>query len=210
MKYNPNYDFSNKGIDWESYEKEARLRTDAVWERSKLKDFFRCFYKVFYWDPKSEKYYIMGPMHMFGKGTDGWRVREHDGYTTTGRTSSFQVARGWEFPARTISLNSADTIRDKNALCYYRFRAYKRCEGNSTLSRIMEIGNKDGPEKVDLACYNEMLEMTDYCSSNMLNWLSDLWHHMELHNNPIRLGHGDEIRMVPDEFDNPDTSVLTY
>ena len=61
IKYTSNYDFSNKGIDWEDYEKDVRLRTDAVWERSRLKDYFRLFYKIFYWDPRSKEYYITMP-----------------------------------------------------------------------------------------------------------------------------------------------------
>ena len=210
MKYNPNYDFSNNGVDWEGYEKEARLRTDAIWERGKLKDYFRLFYKIFYWDPKTEKYYVTLPNHSFGNGTDGWRIREHDGYNPTGKTNSYQRARGWEYPARTISVSSADTIRDRNALCYYRFRAYKKCEGNSLLPKIMEQSNKYGPEKVNLSCYSEMMEMVEFCSGTQLNWLADLWHHMELHDDPIHLGKGAELQMVPDEFDNPDSSVYTY
>ena len=31
-----NYDFSNKGVRWSNYYKYFRLRTDAVWEKSKL------------------------------------------------------------------------------------------------------------------------------------------------------------------------------
>ena len=210
MKYNPSYDFSNKGVDWESYEKEARLRTDAVWERSKLKDYFRLFYKIFYWDPKTSKYYVSGPMHVFGNSTDSWRLREHIGYNPTGKSSSYQRMKGWEYPNRSISLNAADVIRDKNALCYYRVRAYKKCEGNSLLPKIMEMNNKYGPEKVNLSCYSEMVEMMEFCSASQLNWLSDLWHHMELHKSPIFPGHGEELKNVADEFDNPETSPLTY
>ena len=210
IKYDPKYDFSNKGIDWEEYEREARLRTDAIWERKKLKDYFRIFYKVFFWDPKTEKYYITMPLHTFGNGTDGWRIKEFECYNPTGKTNSFQKARGWEYPSRTIGLNHSDSIRDKNALCYYRFRAYKKCEGNTLYSKIMEMDNEYGYEKVNLSCYQEMMEMVDSCSATQLNWLADLWHHVELHPDPVHFGRNQELENVPDEFDNPDGSVLTY
>lgn len=210
MRYDPNYDFSNKGIDWEGYEKEVRLRTDAVWERGKLKDYFRLFYKIFYWDPDTEKYYISTPCHQFGASTDDWRVREHHGYNPTGRTSSFQKARGWEYPARSISVNAADTIRDRNVLCYGRFRNYKKCEGNTLLPKIYEINTESGPEQVNLACYSEMMEMLDFCSSKQLAWLADLWHHALLFKDPTALGNNAELSMVADEFDNPDVTKLTY
>ena len=34
------------GVDWKSYKKDYRLRTDAVWEKQQLKDWFRLFNKV--------------------------------------------------------------------------------------------------------------------------------------------------------------------
>lgn len=210
MRYNPNYDFSNKGVDWEGYENEVRLRTDAVWERAKLKDYFRLFYKVFYWDPDTENYFIAGPMHTFGASTDEWRVREHYGYNPTGRTTAYQRTKGWEYPSRSISVNAADTIRDKNVLCYARFRSYKKCEGNSLLFKIWEQDTEYGPEKVNLACYSEMMEMMEYCSAKQLNWLADLWHHMMLHKNFSAIGESNELDMVADEFDNPDMKQLTY
>ena len=33
FKVPEDYDFSNKGIDWKSYQKDFLLRTDAVWEK---------------------------------------------------------------------------------------------------------------------------------------------------------------------------------
>jgi hypothetical protein len=40
------YDFSNKGVNWKDYRKDFRLRTDAVWEKQQLKDWYRLFNKV--------------------------------------------------------------------------------------------------------------------------------------------------------------------
>lgn len=39
-----NYDFSTTGMDWSNFYKEFILRTDAVWEKSKLKDVFRLYH----------------------------------------------------------------------------------------------------------------------------------------------------------------------
>ena len=41
-----NYDFSTRGVDWRQYDKDFILRTDAVWEKSKLLDLFYSHYKV--------------------------------------------------------------------------------------------------------------------------------------------------------------------
>ena len=40
------YDFSVRNVDWKQYEDDFLLRTDAVWEKSKLLDVFYTQYKV--------------------------------------------------------------------------------------------------------------------------------------------------------------------
>ena len=40
LKMPKNYDFSVRNVDWRQYEKDFVLRTDAVWEKSKLLDVF--------------------------------------------------------------------------------------------------------------------------------------------------------------------------
>lgn len=46
LKMPKDYDFSVRNVDWKEYEKDFLLRTDAVWERSKLLDIFYTHYKV--------------------------------------------------------------------------------------------------------------------------------------------------------------------
>ena len=40
-----NYDFSVRNVDWNEYRNDYILRTDAVWEKSKLMDIFYTVYK---------------------------------------------------------------------------------------------------------------------------------------------------------------------
>jgi hypothetical protein len=46
LKMPKNYDFSVRNVDWREYRKDFILRTDAVWEKSKLFDIFYTNYKV--------------------------------------------------------------------------------------------------------------------------------------------------------------------
>lgn len=46
LKMPKNYDFSVRNVDWKQYERDFILRTDAVWEKSKLLDIFYTQYKV--------------------------------------------------------------------------------------------------------------------------------------------------------------------
>jgi hypothetical protein len=46
IKMPKSYDFSVRNVDWRQYEKDFILRTDAVWEKSKLLDVFYTQYKT--------------------------------------------------------------------------------------------------------------------------------------------------------------------
>lgn len=45
LKMPENYDFSTRKINWNNYKKEYLLRTDAVWEKEKLRSYFYSLYK---------------------------------------------------------------------------------------------------------------------------------------------------------------------
>ena len=40
LKMPENYDFSVRNVDWGSYKNDYLLRTDAVWEKTKMMDLF--------------------------------------------------------------------------------------------------------------------------------------------------------------------------
>ena len=45
IKMPKNYDWNVRNVDWSQYKDDYLLRTDAVWERSKLLDLFYTHYK---------------------------------------------------------------------------------------------------------------------------------------------------------------------
>ena len=59
LKMPKDYDFSVRNVDWRQYKDDYILRTDAVWERSKLLDMFYTLYKSkFVYDNFSNRYMI--------------------------------------------------------------------------------------------------------------------------------------------------------
>ena len=46
LKMPENYDFNTRGSDWKTYKPYYLLRTDAVWEKSKLYGYFHSMYKA--------------------------------------------------------------------------------------------------------------------------------------------------------------------
>ena len=59
LKMPKNYNFSVRNVKWDSYKNDFILRTDAIWERSKLKDIFYGNYKAgFMYDSYNQRYMI--------------------------------------------------------------------------------------------------------------------------------------------------------
>ena len=59
LKMPKDYDFSTRNVDWSEYKDDYILRTDAVWEKSKLLDLFYTHYKSqFIYDTVNNRYMI--------------------------------------------------------------------------------------------------------------------------------------------------------
>ena len=59
LKMPKDYDFSVRNVNWKDYKNDYLLRTDAVWERSKLLDLFHTHYKSkFLYSEQTNRYMI--------------------------------------------------------------------------------------------------------------------------------------------------------
>ena len=59
LKMPKGYDFSVRNVNWDDYKKDYILRTDAVWEKSKLLDMFQSHYKSqFSYDEVNNRYMV--------------------------------------------------------------------------------------------------------------------------------------------------------
>ena len=66
------YDFSTHGKDWSQYDKDYKLRTDAVWEKQQLKDWFRLTNKVFYFNKLKIRYQFIEPDDVYTLLFEPW------------------------------------------------------------------------------------------------------------------------------------------
>lgn len=55
------HDFSNKGVDYNKLKDEYILRTDAVWEKQQLRDYFRLYMKAFWFNTGIQGYLFVEP-----------------------------------------------------------------------------------------------------------------------------------------------------
>ena len=74
FKVPDNYDFSNTGIDWKGYGKDFMLRTDAVWEKQQLRDFFRLYMKCFWFNSTIKGYEIIEPEDIMSLYFEGCKL----------------------------------------------------------------------------------------------------------------------------------------
>ena len=95
------------------------------------------------------------PLHDNYNLPSNWKYKEFDGYNPTGKTMSYERSHGEHMNFSSVSPAKTGSLRDKNTLCYLRFRNFKQCEGNTMHGKIHETGEEDFDEK----CYGEMMEM---------------------------------------------------
>ena len=77
------------GKNWAEYYKDFILRTDSVWEKEKLRDYFRLYMKCFYFDKASRRYHVVEPEDLYTMVFEHWALEDVTqvlGYTPTGRT----------------------------------------------------------------------------------------------------------------------------
>ena len=58
LKMPKDYDFKTRSVNWKDYTYDFLLRTDAVWEKQKLKDHFYTMYKNFVYDIHTGTYLV--------------------------------------------------------------------------------------------------------------------------------------------------------
>ena len=81
------YDFSVRNVKWDEYKHDFILRTDAIWERSKMKDIFYGNYKTPFMYSALDNKYVMANIRMMPMPTnepehlEDWT--EFKGYTDT-------------------------------------------------------------------------------------------------------------------------------
>jgi len=125
------YSFDTRGKDWGQYEKHFLLRTDAVYEKKKLTDFFRTYFKCFFFDSRINDYVITEPDDIYQNTFESFNHNDEyipfPGFTATGRTSSFQVGKGPKDKVKVTAQTNMAKI-DYYELCALRFEKWYMCD----------------------------------------------------------------------------------
>ena len=125
LKMPKDYDFSVKNVNWRSYDKDYILRTDALWEKSKLYDiFYTDFKREIAYEPVNGEYLVPNIRQMPMPSTEmevfeDWRP--FMGYTDIdGCVWQFKVGPKLQKPNQ-LSRFVADKEGDTWYMCYLSF-----------------------------------------------------------------------------------------
>lgn len=177
LKMPKNYDFSVRNVDWRQYERDFLLRTDAVWERSKLLDVFYTTYKSqFIYDNLSNKYMIANIRQMplptnEPEHFEDWRP--FMGYTDTdGCVWQFKVGPTVSNPS-TFSGFLADKEGDSWYLCFLSFQKFMMCNERSPVK--LDEANLYNKGFWDYPCYDEVEKLLDICGGDLFEPLFEVY-----------------------------------
>ncbi|CAD8081137.1 unnamed protein product [Paramecium sonneborni] len=204
-KMPPNYDFSHRGINWKDYEKDFVLRTDAVWEKDQLKDWFRLYTKCFYFDTTANKYSLMEPDDVYTILFEGWALEDclfpFRGTTPTGRTNCFQVG----LPPKQkvyVPYPTYQSQQDYFTLCALRFQKWFDCDQAEHFK--MDKTEADYLKRAKVyPCYAMFYEAAYACTDDMFDFLMELAY-TRRSNRTFEYNHFQhEMRRPPTVYDSP-------
>ena len=177
LKMPKSYDFSVRNVDWGQYKSDYILRTDAVWEKSKLLDLFYTHYKSkFLYDSVNNKYMIANIRQMpmptnEPEHFEDWRP--FMGYTDIdGCVWQFKVGPQLQAPS-SISKFVADKEGDSWYLCFLSFQKFMMCNERSPVK--IDEAHLHNNGFWDYPCYEQFEGIMDHCGSDLFEPMFEMY-----------------------------------
>ena len=177
LKMPKNYNFSVRNINWDEYRNDFLLRTDAVWEKSKLMDMFYTHYKSKFMFDAVNNRYLVADIRMMPVPTNEPEHFEEWcpflGFTDIdGCIWQFKVGPMVQNPT-SLSRFVSDREGDSWYLCYMAFQKFMLCNERSPL-KVDEchLYNKGFWE---YPCYDEVEQLLDHCGPDLFEPMFELY-----------------------------------
>ena len=177
LKMPKNYDFSVRNVKWGQYEKDYILRTDAVWERSKLYDVFYTIYKSKFLYDNFNNQYMMANIRMMPMPSTEPEVLEDWtpflGFSDIdGCIWQFKVGPMVQTPT-SISKFVADKEGDSWYMCFMSFQKFMLCNDRSPIK--LDEANLYNKGFWNYPCYDEIEQIMDNCGADLFEPLFELY-----------------------------------
>ena len=177
LKMPRNYDFSVRNVKWGQYDKDYILRTDAVWEKSKLYDVFYTIYKSkFLYDNFNNRYMVANIRMMPMPSTEPEVLEDWKpfmGFTDIdGCVWQFKVGPMVQTPT-SISRFVADKEGDSWYMCFMSFQKFMLCNDRSPVK--LDEANLYNKGFWEYPCYDEIENIMDHCGADLFEPLFELY-----------------------------------
>lgn len=177
LKMPKNYDFSVRNVKWSEYDKDYILRTDAVWEKSKLYDVFYTIYKSKFLYDNFNNRYMMANIRMMPMPSTEPEVLEDwtpfMGFSDIdGCVWQFKVGPMVQRPT-SISRFVADKEGDSWYMCFMSFQKFMLCNDRSPIK--LDEANLYNKGFFEYPCFEEIEGIMDYCGADLFEPLFELY-----------------------------------
>ena len=177
LKMPKDYDFSVKNVNWENYKKDYILRTDAVWEKSKLYDFFYTSYKRrIAYEPVNQEYVVPDIRQMPMPSTEMEVFEDWQpfmGYSNIdGCVFQFKIGPMLQRPTQ-LSKFVADKEGDTWYICYLSFQKFMICNDRSPIK--LDEANLFNRGFFNYPCYDEVEGILDACGGDLFEPMFELY-----------------------------------
>jgi hypothetical protein len=212
LKMPKNYDFSVRNVDWTQYKDDYVLRTDAVWEKSKLLDIFYTHYKSkFVYDNVNNKYMIANIRQMAtptneAEHFEDWRP--FYGYTDVdGCVWQFKVGPMLQKPSN-LSGFVTDKEGDSWYLCFLSFQKFMMCNERSPIK--IDEAHLHNKGFFDYPCYDQFDQIMDYCGGDLFEPMFEMYKVRLMSGTQKTQGYN-RMQLLPDAYGSfKDRKVLHY
>ena len=177
LKMPKNYDFSVRNVDWNQYKNDFLLRTDAVWERSKLLDIFYVHYKSPLMYDLINNRYMVSDLRIIPLPTNEPEHMEDFvpfmGYDDIdGCVWQFRVGPKVQQPT-TLSHFVSDREGDSWYLCFLTFQKFMLCNERSPVK--LDEANLYNKGFFSYPCFDEVEHMLDICGHDLFEPLFEIY-----------------------------------
>lgn len=177
LKMPKNYDFSVRNVKWSNYDKDYILRTDAVWEKSKLYDVFYTIYKSkFLYDNFNNRYLVANIRMMPMPSTEPEVLEDWKPFMgfsdIDGCVWQFKVGPMVQTPT-SISRFVADKEGDSWYMCFMSFQKFMLCNDRSPIK--LDEANLYNKGFWEYPCFDEIEGIMDHCGADLFEPLFELY-----------------------------------
>lgn len=175
IKMPQNYDFSTRKTDWSKFKPYYLLRTDAVWEKSKLYQYFYSLYKApLYFN--NNRFYLISDVFMYynilhkeegavspddiGESSENHHPAKLYNSLYPGALFSKDIVSNKNTPRKTSQF-LGDWGKETTLLCTIKFFRYMRCKEKSPAKLAYSGGSNEN--FMDFNCHEELAEMNEHC-----------------------------------------------